>query len=201
MQACRYKLSGNVPQFQGSSLSHLVMYSFKTSFFLLPFRFRQVVFLHLFLPLLICQFLSLSLHVRRWSKDAWNQGMVSQAQVERTNTQACRYKPSGNVSQFQGSSLSHLVMYTFKPLFFLPPFSLRWVVLGISCYVLFVLISRIWRPLFTFLHLYFGPCSRDVDIYFPALCAWIVHDVCMYILAHPFQCDCHSPCHLKQSDA
>ena len=81
------------------------------------------------------------------------------------------------------------------------PFSLRWVVLGISCHVPFILISRVWRPPFTFLHLYFGSCSRDVGIYFPALCACIVHDVCIYIPAHPFRCDCHNPCHLRQSDA
>ena len=31
------------------------------------------------------------------------------------------------------------------------------------------------------MHLYFGPYSRDVGIYFPALCASIVHDVCIYI--------------------
>ena len=43
------------------------------------------------------------------------------------------------------------------------------------------LISRVQRPLFIFLHLYFGPCSRDVSIYFLALCACIVRDVCMYI--------------------
>ena len=30
---------------------------------------------------------------------------------------------------------------------FLLPFSLRWFVLGISCHVPFVLISRVWRPL------------------------------------------------------
>ena len=72
-------------------------------------------------------------------------------------------------------------MYSFKSPSFLPPFSLRWVVLGISCHVPFALISRVWQPLFTFLHLYFGPCSRDVGIYFPPLCACIAHDVCIYI--------------------
>ena len=99
-----------------------------------------------------------------------------------------------------GARLSHLVMYSFKSPSFLPPFSLRWVVFGISCHVPFVLISRVWRPLFIFLHLYFRPCSRDVGIFFPALCACIVHDVCMYIYiyTHPFRCDCHSPCHLRQ---
>ena len=91
----------------------------------------------------------------------------------------CRFR--GHVLQIQGSSLCHLVMYSFKPPSFLPPFSLRWVVLGISCYVPFILISKVWRLLFTFLHLYFGPCFRDVGIYFFALCACIVHDVCIYI--------------------
>lgn len=62
----------------------------------------------------------------------------------------------------------------------------------------FVLISKVWRPLFIFLHLYFGPCSRDVGIYFPALCACIVHDVCIYIPARPLWCDCHNSCHLRQ---
>ena len=31
------------------------------------------------------------------------------------------------------------------------------------------------------------------------MCACIVHDVCIYIPAHPFQCDCHSLCHLRQA--
>ena len=74
----------------------------------------------------------------------------------------------------------------FKTPSFLPPFSLKWFVLGISYRVLFVLISIVWRPLFIFLHLYLGPCSRDIGIYFPILCASIVHDVCIYILACPF---------------
>ena len=97
-------------------------------------------------------------------------------------------------------------MYSFKPLSFLPSFSLRRFVLGISCCVPFVLISRAWRPLFTFRHLYFGPCSRDVGIYFPALCACIVHDVCVCVCVYiyicllaPFWCDCHSPRHLRQA--
>ena len=65
----------------------------------------------------------------------------AQAQAKRVKMQACKYKPSGNVQQIQGSSLSHLVLYSFKPLSFLPPISLRWVVLGISCHIPFVLIS------------------------------------------------------------
>ena len=69
----------------------------------------------------------------------------------------------------------------FKTPSFLLPFSFRWVVLGISYCVPFILNSRVWRPLFIFLHLYFGPCSKDIGIYFPALCAYIVHDVCIYI--------------------
>ena len=69
---------------------------------------------------------------------------------------------------------------------FVVPFSPRWFVLGISCCVPFVLISRVWRPLLIFLHLYFGPCSRDICIYFPTLGACIVHDVCMYAYSPPF---------------
>ena len=42
-----------------------------------------------------------------------------------------------------------------------------------------------FRSLFTFLHLYFRPCYRDVGIYFPALRAYIVHDVCVYTPARP----------------
>ena len=83
-------------------------------------------------------------------------------------------------SSFRGLASPILVMYSFKLPSFLPHFSLRWVVLGISCRVSFVLISRVWQPLFTFLHLYFGSYSRDVGIYFPTLCACIVHDVCIY---------------------
>ena len=114
---------------------------------------------------------------------------------------ACGYKPNGYFSRFRGLASPIWVMYSFKPPPFLPLFSLRWVVLGISCHVLFILIFRVWRLLFTFLHLYFGPCSRDVGIYFPTLCACIVHDVCIYILARSFWCNCHNPCHLRQSDA
>ena len=106
-------------------------------------------------------------------------------------------------SRYRSLASSHLVMYSFRPLFFLPPFSLRWVVLGISCHVPFVLIFRVWWPLFTILHLYFGLCYRDVGIYFPTLCACVVHDVCIYIYiyihARPFQCDWHSLCHPRQA--
>ena len=83
--------------------------------------------------------------------------------------------------------------------FFLFPFSLKWFVLGILCRVPFVLISRVWWPLLTFLHLYFGLCSRDVGTSFPTLCASNVHDVCIYILACPLRCDCHGLCHLRQA--
>ena len=51
--------------------------------------------------------------------------------------------------------------------------------------------------------IYFWPYSRDVGIYFLALCACIVHDVCVciyiYISTRPFWCDCHNPCHLRQA--
>ena len=54
-----------------------------------------------------------------------------------------------------GFSFSLLLCILYTPLF-LFPFPLRWSVLGISCCIPFVLISRVWRPLFTFLHLYLG---------------------------------------------
>ena len=91
-------------------------------------------------------------------------------------------------SSFRGLASPILVMYSFKLPSFLPHFSLRWVVLGISCRVSFVLISRVWQPLFTFLHLYFGSYSRDVGIYFPTLCACIVHDVSIYIYIYIYTC-------------
>ena len=135
---------------------------------------------------LSASFLSLLLHVQTWSEDAWSQGIVTQAQVKRARMQACGDKPCNMFNRFRSLAF---------------PFWLCTFLLGISCHVPFVLISRVWRPLFIFLHLYFWPCSRDVGIYFPALCACIVHDVCIYIPVHPFRCDCHSPCHLRQSDA
>ena len=69
-----------------------------------------------------------------------------------------------------------------------------------SCFVPFVLIFRVWRPLFIFLHLYFGPYSRNIGIYFPTLCASIVHHACIYIYIYMlalFQCDYCNPCHLR----
>ena len=92
---------------------------------------------------LSASFLSLPLHVHTQSKDTQSQGTVSLAQAKRARMQACGYKPSGYVQQIQGSSLPYLVMYSFKPISFLPHFSLRWVVLGISCHVPFVLIPRV----------------------------------------------------------
>ena len=140
-----------------------------------------ICFLHLFLPLLVCgSCLCLCIYIdgvrthraRVWSSRRKQKGWRRKHVVISQTTM---------FSRFKGSSLSHLVMYFSKPPSFLPPLSLRWVVLGISCRVPFIPISRVWRPLFTFLHLYFGPCSRDVGIYFPALCACIVHDICIYI--------------------
>ena len=59
----------------------------------------------------------------------------------------------------------------------------------------------VWRPLFIFLHLYFGPRSRDVDIYFPTLCACIVHDIWIYIPACPFPVWLSQSVSPKASDA
>ena len=133
-----------------------------------------------------------------YTHGAWTHGARARSPRRKRKGRGCKHVDISQVamfSSFRGSNLSHLVMYSFKIPSFLLPFSLRWVVLGISCHVPFVLISRVWRPLFTFLHLYFGPRSRDAGIFFPILCAHIVHDVCIYILARPFRCDCHSPCH------
>ena len=73
-----------------------------------------------------------------------------------------------------------------------------------SCFVPFVHIFRVWRPLFIFLHLYFGPYFRNIGIYFPTLCASIVHHACIYIYIYIyiymlalFQCDYCDPCHLR----
>ena len=46
------------------------------------------------------------------------------------------------------------------------------------------------------MHLYFGPYFRDIGIYFPALCASIVLDAYIYLLALS-RCDCHDLCHLR----
>ena len=89
------------------------------------------------------------------------------------------------ISRFRSLAFS-LWLCTLQTPFFLLPFSLKCFVLGISCFVPFVLISKVWQPLLIFLHLYFGPYFRDVGIYFPTLCASIVHDACIYMPAHPF---------------
>ena len=90
--------------------------------------------------------LFLPLHVYTWSEDAWRQGIVSQAKAKRARMRACRYKPSGYVQQVQRSSFSHLVLYSLNPppLSFLLPFSLKWVILGISCHVPSILILKVW---------------------------------------------------------
>ena len=111
--------------------------------------------------------------------------MVSQAQ-------ACRYEPSGYVQQVQESNFP-IWLFNFLNPFLPPPFLFQ-----MGCVRYHAMYSRVWQPLFTFLHLYFRTCSRDVGIYFPALCTCIVHDVCIYIPACPLQCECHSLCHLRQ---
>ena len=118
----------------------------------------------------------------------------------RARAQSPRRKQKGR--RREHVEISQAVIFSrFRSLAFFLPFSIRWFLFGISCHVPFFLIYRVWRPLFIFLHLHFRPCSRDVGIYFLALRACIVHDVFIYILACPFWCDCHSLCHLRQSDA
>ena len=60
-------------------------------------------------------FLSLPLHVRTWSKDAWSQGAISQAQAKKARMRACRCGSSDYSQQVQGLAFSLLVMYSFKP--------------------------------------------------------------------------------------
>ena len=131
-------------------LPHAMLASLVCQFALYPLR---IIYASLSFHCLSASFLLLPLHVHTWSEDAWSQGIVSQAQAKRARMQAYGYEPSDYVQQNQGSSLSHLFMYSFKPPSFLPVFSLRWVVLVLSCHVPFILISRVWQPLFTFLHL------------------------------------------------
>ena len=86
------------------SLLHLLSCFFACHGYLVYLLYASFICsLHLFFPLLICWFLSLPLHVHTWSEDAWSQGTVFQAQAKRVWMQACRYKPSGNVQQFQAS--------------------------------------------------------------------------------------------------
>ena len=47
-------------------------------------------------------FLSLPLHVHTWSKDAWSQGTVSQAQAKRARMQACDISQATIFSRFKG---------------------------------------------------------------------------------------------------
>ena len=121
-----------------------------------PLYASLLCFLHLFLPWLVCRFLIF--------------------------TFACMH---ADMSQATTVSRFRSLVFPFSYVLFkipssLLPFPLKWFVFGISCLVPFVLISRVWRPLFIFLQLYFGSGSRDVGIYFLSLCACIVHDVCIY---------------------
>ena len=124
-------------------------------------------------------------------------GARAQSPKRKQKRHGCKHVETSQVACPVDLGVSPILLgyVRFKTPSFLLTFSLRWVVLGISCCVPFVLISRIWRPLFIFLHLYFGSYFKDIDIYFPTLCACTMHDVCIYILARPSQCDCHSPCH------
>ena len=126
-------------------------------------------------------FLSLPLHVRMWSEDAWSQGKVSQVQAKMARMRGCGCGLSGCNQQVQGLSFSLLVMYSFRP----PSSSSLSPLDGLYqvYYALYHSSSSLKYedPLFTFQQLYFGPCSRGVGIYFLALCASIVHDAYIYI--------------------
>ena len=140
-------------------------------------------YLHLFIPLLVCWFL-----VSAFARKHMERGRMELGHgfpgASKKDTNACMWLSQvAIVSRFR-SLASPLWLYTlFKPPSFLPIFSLRWFVLGISCHVPFVLISR------------------DVGIYFLRLCACTVHDVCICIPTYPFWCDCHNSCHLRPSYA
>ena len=54
--------------------------------------------------------------------------------------------------------------------------------------------------MFSFLHLYFGPCSRNVGVYFPTLHACIMHDVYIYTCS-PFPVWLSQSVSPKASDA
>ena len=111
-------------------------------------------------------FLSLPLHVHTWSEDAWSQGIVSQAQAKRVQMQACKYEPSDYVSQIQGPSLSHFVMYSFKP----PSFVLPSSQMGCIRYIMTCTI----RP-----HLQ----SMTTFVYFPIPIFWAMLQECRHLLS------------------
>ena len=140
--------------------------------------------LHLFLPLLVYLFLVFACactHMERGCMEL-EDGLLGAS--KRSTNASMQISQATMFSRFR--SLAFPFGYVlFQTPSFLLPFSLKWFLLRISCHVPFVLISRVWRPLFTFLHLYFGSCSKDVNIYFPTLCACIVHNVCIYIPARP----------------
>ena len=100
-------------------LPHALLAQLVCMFALCPLH---IIYASLSFHCLSADFLYLPLHVHTLSEDAWSQGMVSQVQANRARMQACRYEPSGYVQYIQGSSLSHLVTYSFQPPFFLPAF-------------------------------------------------------------------------------
>ena len=144
----------------------LLVYPFAYLFILHPF---SIINASLPIHCSAAGFLSLPLHVHIWSEDTWSQGMTSWAQAKRARMQACQHESNGYVQQVQGLAFPFGYVLFYTPSFLLP-FSLRWFVLGISCFVPFILVSRVWQPLFIFLHLYFGSCFGNVGIYFPAMC-------------------------------
>ena len=149
---------------------------------------------------LSASFLSLPLHVHIWSKDAWSQGIISQAQAKRAR---CEHvvEPSNCNQQVQEFSLFPLVMYSLNPL---PP-SLLSLLDGLY---------QVYRVVYhSFSSLEYGdPCllsctyilghALGMQAFTFLLCvlALCMMYVYIYLLA-PFWCDCHSSCHLRQSDA
>ena len=78
--------------------------------------------LHLF-PFIVCLLVS-CLYLCMYTHGARTYGARAQfLKAKRARMRVCGYRPGDCVMQIQGSSFFHLVLYSFKPLSFLPPFS------------------------------------------------------------------------------
>ena len=91
-----------------------------------------------------------------YTHGAWMLGDMAQSPRRKRKGRGCKHVDISQVaafSRFRGLASPIWLCILLNSLSFLTPFFLRWVVLGISCHVPFVLISRVWRPSFIFLHL------------------------------------------------
>ena len=155
--------------------------------------------LYLFLPLLVCQFLVFafaSTHVERGRMELGHSLLSTSKKGEDASTQV---RLSSCNQQVQGLAFSFLVMYSFKPLpsFSLSPLDSLYQVYhalyhssssleyGDPCLLscIYILSHALGMQTFTFLLCVLALCMIYVYIY----------------LLIPLQCDCHSPCHLRQA--